>query len=126
MESSARLYKLYHYLTSGLIIKFSDWCRRGGQTRENSSLLNIHTAAGGLSLQNKKKRKNYISINPFSHYVICVSRLTAPGHMRHPLKANLGENEDEFCVCLCVRTPEHVLQNDSKQSGGGKFLRFLL
>jgi hypothetical protein len=65
-------------------------------------------------------------INPFSHYVICVSRLTAVGHMRHPLKADLGENEDEFCFCLCVRPPEHVPQNDLKQSGGGKFLRFSL
>ncbi len=66
------------------------------------------------------------SINPFSHYVICVSRLTVSGHMRHPLKANLGENEDEFCVCLCVRLPKHVPRNDSKQSGGGNFLRFSL
>ncbi len=64
--------------------------------------------------------------NPFSHYVFCVSRLSASGHMRHPLKADLGENEDEFCVCLCVRPPEHVPRNDSKQSGGGKFLRFSL
>jgi hypothetical protein len=67
-----------------------------------------------------------LAVNPFSHYVICVSRLTASGHMRHPLKADLGENEDEFCVCLCVRPPEQIPRNDSKQSGGGKFSRFLL
>ncbi len=30
-------------------------------------------------------------INPFSHGVFCVSRLTAVGHMRHPLKADLGK-----------------------------------
>jgi hypothetical protein len=65
-------------------------------------------------------------INPFSHYVICVSRLTASGHMRHPLKADLGENEDEFCVCLCVRPPEHVPRNDSKQSGRGRLIHFSL
>jgi hypothetical protein len=64
------------------------------------------------------------TFNPFSHYVFCVSRLTASGHMRHPLKADLGENEDEFCVCLCVRPPKHVPRNDSKQSGGGIVLRF--
>jgi hypothetical protein len=64
----------------------------------------------------------WIRVNPFSRF----SRLTASGHMRHPLKADLGENEDEFCVCLCVRPPEHVPRNDSKQSGGGKFLRFSL
>ncbi len=68
----------------------------------------------------------FCCFNPFSHYVICVSRLTAVGHMRHPLKADLGKNEDEFCVCLCVRPPEHVPRNDSKQSGGGRFLRFSL
>ncbi len=66
------------------------------------------------------------TLNPFSHYVICVSRLTASGHMRHPLQADLGEKEDKFCVCLCVRPPEHVPRNDSKQSGGGKCLRFSL
>jgi hypothetical protein len=31
------------------------------------------------------------SINPFSHGVFFVSRLTAVGHMRHPFKADLGE-----------------------------------
>jgi Ni/Fe-hydrogenase subunit HybB-like protein len=31
------------------------------------------------------------SLNPFSHGVFFVSRLTAVGHMRHPFKADLGE-----------------------------------
>jgi hypothetical protein len=30
-------------------------------------------------------------LNPFSHGVFFVSRLTAVGHMRHPFKADLGE-----------------------------------
>ncbi len=40
------------------------------------------------------------AINPFSNYIFCVSCLTASCHMRHPQKADLGENEDEFCVCV--------------------------
>ncbi len=66
------------------------------------------------------------TVNPFSHYVICVSRLTASGHMRHPLKADLGENEDEFCVCLCVRPPEQVPPDLFKQSERGGIPRFSL
>jgi hypothetical protein len=30
-------------------------------------------------------------INPFSHCLFCVSRLTAICHMRHPYKADLGK-----------------------------------
>ncbi len=41
-------------------------------------------------------------INPFSHGVFCVSRLTAVGHMRHPLKADLGRKWRRFS-CPCVR-----------------------
>jgi hypothetical protein len=36
--------------------------------------------------------------------------------MRHPLKADLGENEDEFCVFVCVRPPEQGPPNSFKQS----------
>jgi hypothetical protein len=32
------------------------------------------------------------TINPNSHGGFFVSRLTAVGHMRHPFKADLGEN----------------------------------
>jgi hypothetical protein len=65
-------------------------------------------------------------INPFSHYILCVSRLTALRHMRHPLKADLGKNEDNFCAFECVRPPDQGPQNNSKQSRGGEFSHFSL
>ncbi len=64
-------------------------------------------------------------INPFSYCRFRVSRLTAICQMRHPLKADLGKkNEDDFRVRVCVRPPEQVPRKNSKQSGGGEFLRF--
>jgi chromosome segregation ATPase len=45
--------------------------------------------------------------------------------MRHPYKADIGKNEDDYGVCVCVRPPEHSPENYSKQSGGGKFFTFL-
>ncbi len=66
------------------------------------------------------------SLNPFSHYIFCVSRLTASCHMRHPKKADLGENEDDFCVCVCVRPPEQGPPNSFKQSERGSIPRFSL
>jgi hypothetical protein len=48
--------------------------------------------------------------------------------MRHSLKAlkalkagGYVKNEDDYGVCVCVRPPEHVPQNDSKQTN---FLSF--
>jgi hypothetical protein len=58
MEISARLYKLFYYLTSALIMKFSDWSRRWGAD-SSKVVFAEYTAAGGLSLQNKKKRKKW-------------------------------------------------------------------
>ncbi len=40
--------------------------------------------------------------NPSSHCLICVSRLTATCHMRHPFKANLGKKWRRLW-CLFVR-----------------------
>ncbi len=41
-------------------------------------------------------------VNPNSHGVFFVSRLTAVGHIRHPFKADLGEKWRRLW-CLCVR-----------------------
>jgi hypothetical protein len=41
------------------------------------------------------------TLNPFSHYIFCVSCLTASCHMRHPYKADLGKKWRQLW-CLCV------------------------
>jgi hypothetical protein len=45
------------------------------------------------------------SFIPFSHSGFCVSRLTAIGHMRHPYKGDIGKNEDDSSVRMCIRLP---------------------
>ncbi len=67
-----------------------------------------------------------LTINPNSHGGFFVSCLTAVGHMRHPFKADLGEKWRRIS-CPCVRPYARTFpRNNSKQSGGGKFLRFSL
>jgi hypothetical protein len=57
-----------------------------------------------------------ININPFSHWLFYVSRLTAICHMRHPYKADLGKKWRQLW-CLCVRPSartrpaKYVIQN---------------
>ncbi len=41
-------------------------------------------------------------LNPFSHRLFCVSRLTAICHMRHPLKADLGKKMKTILVSVCA------------------------
>jgi hypothetical protein len=50
-------------------------------------------------MDDAQREKN---INPFSHRGFCVSRLTAVGHMRYPKKDDIGENDDDSSVCVCV------------------------
>jgi len=45
-------------------------------------------------------------ISPFSHYLFRASSLTGVGHIKHPLKADLGDIEDDYIVCIYVRRPD--------------------
>ncbi len=49
-----------------------------------------------------------LTLNPFSHCLFCVSRLTAICHLWHPLKADLGKKWRRFwCLCVCPSTRTH-------------------
>ncbi len=63
----------------------------------------------------KKKNSNsifrkFFILNPFSHYVFCVSRLTASCHMRHPLK-KMKTNFVSVCVSVRPNTSREMIQN---------------
>jgi hypothetical protein len=75
-------------------------------------------------------------INPFSHGLFRVSRLTAVGCMRQPRLGNAGKNEEGWgmysgvwvqvfvCMCMFVQ-PNKACQTNSEHFNRGGILVFL-
>jgi hypothetical protein len=69
-------------------------CRDCGGKKESEIFRGTQIYIKGCGVSGESKRAAVYSmyiVNPNSHGVFFVSRLTAVGRMRHPFKADLGE-----------------------------------